>query len=180
MRIILAVIAVLLLVSPDIASGQTFFLHGAGGPTMIDRGSSVAAGAGFSPTSRLTVIVDVERTHISSRLHTDDHGVSSAFRGGTLTVAVAALRVTLLGRDRVGPYALAGMAAGVSRPNVNDLFPSQVTTEVRGPFFGGGIQVPLRNRVTLFADVRMMLVSGKEADELFAVTPVRAGIAWCF
>ena len=94
--------------------------------------------------------------------------------------AVAALRVTLLGRDRVGPYALAGMAAGVSRPNVNELFPSRITTEVRGPFFGGGIQVPLRNRVTLFADVRMMLVIGKEADGLFAVAPVRAGIAWHF
>ena len=88
--------------------------------------------------------------------------------------------MTLLGRDRAGPYALAGMAAGVSRPNVNDLFPSRITTEVRGPFFGGGIQVPLRNRVTLFADVRMMLVIGKEADELFAVAPIRAGIAWRF
>ena len=66
MRIILAVIAVLLLVSPNVASGQTVFLHGAGGPTMLDRGSSVAAGVGFSPTSRLTVMVDVERTNISA------------------------------------------------------------------------------------------------------------------
>jgi hypothetical protein len=179
-RIILAVIAVLLLVSPDVASSQTVFLHGAGGPTMLDRGSSVAAGVGLSPTPRLTVMVDVERTHISSRLRTDDRGVSSAFRGGTLTVAVAAMRVTLLGPDRVGPYVLAGVAAGLSRPNVNDLFPSRVTNEVRGPFFGGGIQVPLRDRVTLFADVRMMLMVGKDADELFAVAPIRAGIAWRF
>jgi hypothetical protein len=179
-RIILPAMTVLSLIAPNITSGQTLSLHGAGGPTMVDRGSSVAAGVGFSPTSRLTVMVDVERTHISSRLDTDDSGVSSAFRGGTLTVAVAALRVTLLDRDRVGPYALAGVAAGVSRPNVNDIFPSGTTTEVRGPFFGGGIQVPLRNRVTLFADVRMMLVIGKEADDLFAVTPIRGGIAWRF
>ena len=43
-----------------------------------------------------------------------------------------------------------------------------------------GIQVPLRNHVTLLAETRMMLVVGKEADELFAVAPFRAGIAWRF
>ena len=48
------------------------------------------------------------------------------------------------------------------------------------PFAGGGIQVPLRNRVTIFAEARMMLVVGKDADELFAVAPFRAGIAWRF
>ena len=46
---------------------------------------------------------------------------------------------------------LVGLAAGLSRPNVTDLFPNHITTEVRTPFVGGGIQGPLRRRVTLFA-----------------------------
>ena len=143
---------------------------------MTDPGHSLAAGLAFSPTSHLTFMVDVERTHLSSQIHTDARGVTSAFRGGTVTLAAPALRVSLLGGDRVGPYGLVGLAAGVSRPNVTDLFPSRV----RGPFAGGGILVPLRNRVTFFAEARMMLVVGKEADELFAVAPFRAGIAWRF
>ena len=180
MRIILAVITVLLLVAPPGASGQTFSVQGSGGPTMTDPGHSLAAGVAFSPTSRLTFMVDVERTHLSTRIHTDARGITSAFRGGTVTVVAPALRVSLLGGDRVGPYGLIGLAAGVSRPNVTDLFPNRVTNEVRGPFAGGGIQVPLRNRVTLFAEARMMLVIGKDVDELFAATPFRAGIAWRF
>ena len=107
-------------------------------------------------------------------------GAGSSARSGTLTVAAAALRVSLRGRDRVGPYGLAGIAAGVWRSNVTDVFPNPVTTGVRAPFFGGGIQVPLADRVTFFADYRMMLVVGEDADELFAVSPIRAGLAWHF
>ncbi len=180
MRVIPAVLTVLVVVSPASVSGQTFDLHGSGGPTVTDPGYSLAAGLGFSPTSRVTAMVDVERTHLPSRIRTYPDGGTSAFRGGTLTLGAAALCVSLLGRDRVGPYVLGGLAAGVSRPNVTDTFPTQVTNEVWAPFFGGGIQVPLRDRVTFFADVRMMLVVGKEADELFAVVPIRGGIAWRF
>lgn len=181
MRIILAVMTVLVLVSPPVASGQTFQLQGSGGRTMADPGYSLAAGLGFSPTSRVTFMVDVERTHLSSRLSSDPRrGVVSAFRGGTVTVAAPALLVSLLGRDRIGPYGLVGLAAGVSRPNVTDIFPDRISTEVRAPFFGGGIQVPLRNRVTIFAEARMMLVIGTGADDLFAVAPFRAGLAWHF
>ena len=71
-----------------------------------------------------------------------------------------------------------GFAAGVSRPNVNELFPDPVTNNVRAIFFGGGIHVPLKERVSLFADARMMV--GAEAGELLAVAPIRAGVAWRF
>jgi len=180
MRAFPAVMAVLLLMSPAHANGQTFELHGSAGPTVIDSGYNLAAGLGFSPSSRVTFMLDAERTHLPSRLRTDFPGVTSAFRGGTLTVAAAALRVSLRGRDRVGPYGLAGIAAGVWRSNVTDVFPNPVTTGVRAPFFGGGIQVPLADRLTFFADYRMMLVVGEDADELFAVSPIRAGLAWHF
>jgi hypothetical protein len=178
MRIILGFLSLLLLMCPRIVSGQSFLLHGSAGPTLVDSGHSLAAGIGFSPASRVTISLDVERTHLSSRTRSDGQGGVSGFRGGTLTLGTAQLRVSLFGRDRVGPYGFAGFAAGASRPNVNELFPNSVTNDVRAMFFGGGIHVPLKERLTLFADGRMMI--GAEAGELLAVVPIRAGIAWRF
>ena len=180
MRIIPGVVTLLLLASPAVSSAQTFTLHGSAGPTMTDPGHSLAAGLEFSPTAHVSFLVDVERTHLPSRIDTYERGVTAAFRGGTVTLVAPALRLSLLGNDRVGPYGLVGIAAGVSRPNVTDLFPDQVSHDVRAPFFGGGIQVPLTNHVAFFAEARMMLVVGKEADELFAIAPFRAGVAWRF
>lgn len=179
MRIIPGVITLLLLTFPAVSTAQTFALHGSAGPTMTDPGHSAAAGLEFSPTSHVTFLVDFERTHLPSRIQTYDR-VTSAFRGGTVTLVAPAVRLSLLGNDRVGPYGLVGIAAGMSRPNVTDLFPDQVSSEVRAPFLGGGIQVPLKQRVAFFAEARMMLVVGKEADDLFAIAPFRAGVAWRF
>jgi hypothetical protein len=177
MRLIFLLPALALLACPGISSGQSFELHGSAGPTLVDRGYSVAAGGGFFPASFLAVLVDVERTYLVSRVRTTRDSVSS-FRGGTLTLGTAQVRVSPLGRDRVGPYGLAGFAFGVSEPNVNELFPDRVTNDVRVVFFGGGIQVPVQRRISLFADGRMML--GAEAGELLAVAPIRAGVAWRF
>ncbi len=181
MRIIPAVVVGLLLLAfPALSSGQTNVdIHGSGGPTLYNRGSSVAVGVGFTPTSWLTVVVDVERTHQPSRLSTE-HGVTSAFRGGTLTSVAGGIRASLFGPDRIGPYALAGLAVGVSRPNVNDLWPKRVAHQVQGPFVGGGFQVPIGNRISLFADGRVMLMAGKQADVLLGVAPIRAGMTWRF
>ncbi len=114
MRVI-PVLVFLLLASPSIASAQSFLLHGSAGPTIIDNGYSVAGGLGLSPTSHLTVLFDVERTHLSSRLRSDGRGGFAGFRGGTLTLGSAQLRVTPLGRDRVGPYGLVGFAPAPDR-----------------------------------------------------------------
>jgi hypothetical protein len=178
LRIIPAVIALLLLAFPTVATGQTFVLHGSGGPTVPDAGYSLAAGMGFSATSRVTVLINVERTHLSTRVRTDGN-VGSIFRGGTVTDAAVEVRASLLDRDRVGPYVFAGAAAGVSRPNVNDrFFRDRTTNTVLASFAGAGIQVPLEDRFTLVADVRMMI--GTEAGELLALAPIRAGVAWHF
>jgi hypothetical protein len=178
MRIILGFLSLLLVMCPRIVSGQSFLVHGSAGPTLVDSGHSLAAGIGFSPASRLTISLDVERTHLSSRTRSDGRDGVASFRGGTLTLGTAQLGVSLLGRDRVGPYGLVGFAAGTSRPNVNELFPDRVTNDVRAAFFGGGIHVPLKQRLSLFADGRMMI--GGEAGELVAVVPIRAGVAWRF
>ena len=56
---------------------------------------------------------------------------------GWLSWVPVELRVSLFGRDRITPYALAGFAAGRSGPNVNDIFPTPVVNDVRAPFAGG-------------------------------------------
>ena len=169
-----------LFVASSMASAQSLVVHGSAGPTITDAGHSLAAGIGFSPNSRLTVLLGVERTHLSSRFTTDSRGhVISALRGGTITFAAAEVRATLLRRERVTPYLLGGFGVGVSRPNVNEVFTSRVTNQARVLFVGGGVQVPLRDRISVFGDVRM--VFGAEGNEgIVAYAPLRAGVAWRF
>jgi hypothetical protein len=177
MRVIPVLICLVLVVFRVNAAGQSLVLEGAAGPTIVDTGYSAAAGVGFFPTSRVAVLFNVERTHLSTRVRTHASG-GSIFRGGTLTLAVPQLRVTLFDRDRLGPYGVVGFAVGVSQPNVNDRFRDRVTNSARAVFVGGGIQVPVKERISIFADVRLMM--GVEAGELLGVAPIRAGVAWYF
>lgn len=177
MRVIPGLVCLLLLVYPRIASGQAIVLHGSAGPTLIDTGHSLAAGVGFSPASHVTFCSTSSGRISRAGCAVMDEAVSPA-SVVELTLAAGELRVSVFDRDRVGPYGLAGFAAGVSRPNVNEQFPQPVTNDVRAVFFGGGIHVPLKDRISVFADGRMMI--GAEAGELLAVAPVRAGVAWRF
>ena len=138
------VASVLVLSIPTLTRGQSLVVHGSAGPTLVDRGYNLAAGVGWAPWSRITLSGTLERTHLSSRVSSDFRGGSTAFRGGTLTLAAAELRVSLFARDRATPYVLAGYAAGVSQPTVNQTFTGRVTNDVRAVFGGAGIQVPLR------------------------------------
>ena len=178
MRTIPGLLLLILLISPRVATAQSLGLYGAAGPTITDPGNSFAAGVGLAPTSRIAILVNFERTHLSSR-STRDRDVFSNFRGGTLLLGTAELRFAPFGHSRIGPYGLAGFAAGVSRPNVNDIFPDRITNQVRGMFVGGGIAVPLGERVSIFADARMM-VGAEGNDGIVGVAPVRAGLAWRF
>ena len=169
----------LLMVLPGAAQAQSFEVHASAGPTITDRGYSVAAGGGFSPTTRLTVAFNVERTHLSSRTTSDGHGGLSSFRGGTLLLGSGELQVVPLGHDRIGPYAVVGYAAGVSRPNVNEAFPNSVTNSAGALFFGGGLHAPVNERLSVFIDLRMMI--GAEGPEgIIAVAPLRGGLSWRF
>jgi hypothetical protein len=177
-RVVAGFVFLMMLVPSGAANGQSFELYGAAGPTMTDPGNSFAAGAGFSPTSRLTFVFNVERTHLSSQISREGNVVST-FRGGTLLLGTGEVRFAPFGRGRFGPFGLAGVAAGVSHPNVNDAFPNPVSHRVRAMFVGGGVNVPLSERLTLFADTRMIV--GAEGNEgMVAVAPVRAGVAWRF
>jgi hypothetical protein len=87
--------------------------------------------------------------------------------------------VTPFRRDRIGPYGLAGVATGRSRPNVNAVFPDRVNNRAGGLVLGGGLHVPVSDRFSAFADVRM-IVGAEGVEGMFGVAPVRAGVAWAF
>lgn len=162
------------------ARGQSVVVQGSAGPTLMDRGYSVAGGVGWRPWSRLTVSLNGERTHLASTESHDGRGVTSRFRGGTLTVAAAEARLSLFPSDRLTPYVLAGYAVGQSRPNVTAAFPDRVTNDVRAVFAGGGVHAPLgaNSRLSVFGDVRWMV--GDEGTELLVVAPLRVGLSWRF
>jgi len=180
MRIV-CVVSLLSLLVPAVASAQSgapsVSLQAAAGPTLVDPGYNVSAAVGFSPLSRVTLFLDVQRTHLSSRTTRGDDG-SSAFRGGTMTAVSGEVRVGLWPAHRVTPYVLAGLGAGKSRPNVNETFPVAVTNDTRFAFLGGGVHVPLRDGLSVFGDARILL--GEEANELLVMLPVRVGVAWRF
>ena len=166
------------LLIPNGANGQVWEVQGSAGTTVTDPGHSLAIGAGFSPTSRVTFQLTAERTHLSGGTRRDGDVISS-IRGGTLLLGTAEVRVTPLGRDRIGPFVLGGVAAGVSHPNVNATFPGQVANDVRALVVGGGLQVPLRGGVALVAEGRF--VFGADGPEgIVAVAPLRVGIGWRF
>ena len=153
-------------------------VHGAAGPTMVDAGHHISAGVGYAVTPRVRLLVDFQRTHLASRLTRHERG-GTAFRGGTLTAATGEVRVALWPSDRVTPYGLAGAGAGISRPNANAIFGPAVTNPARFMFFGGGVEVPVQERLSVFGDVR--LLTGVEGDHgLLAMMPVRFGLAWRF
>ena len=180
MRLIPGLVCLLFLVSPAAANGQSFQLQAAAGPTVIDAGASVTAGIGFTAGSRLSILIDVEHTHIPSEILRDERGrVTGASRRGSLTLGAAGIRLSVFPRDRFGPYGLAGFAAGVSRPNVNEHFPAPVTNEARLVFFGGGLHVPIGEHASVFADARFQFgVEGH--DGIIGVVPIRAGVSWKF
>jgi hypothetical protein len=177
----LCVAALVLILVPAVVSAQSLVpsvsIQGAAGPTIVDAGHNLSAAVGFSPVSRVTLLVDVQRTQLSSRITRNDRG-STSFRGGTMTAVSGEVRVGLWPAHRVSPYVLAGVGAGVSRPTVNEAFPNAVTNNVRFMFFGGGVHVPLPGRLSLFGDGRMLV--GAEAGETLAMIPLRFGVAWRF
>ena len=176
---VLRVVSFVLILVPCVASaqGRSVSIDVAAGPTLGDAGHHLSAGVGFSPTSRVTLLLDVERTQLSSRI-TRTEGSFDAFRGGTVTAMSAEVRVGLGRARQVTPYVAAGFGGGVSRPTVNEVFLDRVTNDVRFMFFGGGARVPLADRLSLFGDARLLV--GAEAGELLAMLPVRVGIAWRF
>jgi len=177
-RVVPALVCIVWLAFPAAARGQSFELYASAGPTVTDPGASLTAGVGVALSSQLTLSGGVEWIHLVSERR-DEGGSTSYVRGGSFLLGSAQLRVAPLGRDRVGPFVLGGFAAGVSRPTVNAIFPTPVTNNARVVFGGGGLLVPLRARVSVFAEAHVLFgVEGSEG--IVTVVPVLGGIAWRF
>jgi hypothetical protein len=175
-RSLICLLPLILIALPSSAAAQSVSVHGSAGPTLRDSGYSVSAGVGFSPTSRVTFLFSYDQTHLSSWTRSDGRSISS-FRGGTLFQGAAELQVAPFGRGRLGPYGLVGLAAGRSRLNVNAVFPDPITNDVRAGFVGGGLHVPVRDRLSVFVDARFM-IGAEGIGGIVAVAPLRAGMSW--
>lgn len=189
MSIRVLTIAVLSLVlMPRGAAGQTpdaaspglgrFSLQVAAGPLLQSGGHNLSAAFGWSPASRLDLLVSVERNHLPFQRETFTDGYSLT-RGGTLMTVGGEVRVSFLPPHRVSPYGFAGIGGGVSRPTVNAEFPSPVENNLLVVYFGGGVRLPLRGGLSIFGDARAMLALEGD-DGLMGIWPVRAGVAWRF
>ena len=178
----------LLLLMPQVVTGQTpdtsraglqrLSLQAGAGPLLNSGGHTLFAAFGFSPISRVDLVVNVERQHLPFQRDTFSDGFSIT-RGGTLTSVSGELRASVFPPHRVSPYGLAGIGGGVSRPTVNDAFPVPVENDLRVVYFGGGVRVPIRNGLSVFGDARAMLAL-EGGDGIMGVWPVRAGVAWRF
>jgi len=138
----------------------------------------LSAAFGYSPVSRLDLLLNVEGTHLPFELrrYPDGYGIT---RGGRFTFASGELRLALRPPDRVSPFAVVGAGGGISRPTVNAEFPNPVTNRLRVLYFGGGVRAPLGRGFSLLADARAMLAL-EGSDSVLGVWPVRAGVAWRF
>ena len=187
MRIVY-VLAVLVVMVPAVAraqsSGPSFSIQAAAGPTLVETGYTVSAAVGFSPWSRITFLLDVQRTQQNPRItrtDTPEYSSVSTFRGGRMTAVSGEVRASLFPPERWTPYALAGFGGGTSKPTVNEDFPNPVTNDARFIFFGGGAQVPIGKHLSAFGDIRLLVgAEGRDADGLLAILPVRFGMAWRF
>lgn len=195
LRAMAIAVSPLFLFVPNLATGQTptsaaapsdsrhegrgrLSLQVAAGPTLMQGGNVLSAAFGYSPTSRLELLLNVERTYQPFQLEQFNGGYS-ATRGGTMTFVAGELRLALRPADRVSPFVVAGVGGGISRPNVNAEFPDSVRNDLGVAYFGGGVRIPLRGRFSLFGDARVMIAVEGD-DGVLAVWPVHAGVAWRF
>ncbi len=173
----------LLLMLPAVAAAQDeggrLSVQGALGTNANVGGNTQALSVGFAITDRLDVLVSAERIHLPTEVTYHEHGVS-ATRGGTTTFVSGEIQVVPVRTARVSPYALAGVGAGVSRPNVTDIFPDRITNDAALLFFGGGVRVPVTGHLRVFAGVRFTLQLEERGAGVFLFVPVRGGLAWRF
>jgi hypothetical protein len=185
-RISIGAVLLLLVIMPRLVAGQDtagsgldrFTLQVGAGPLLKSGGHTLSAGFGFSPISRVDLLVNVERDHLPFTRDTF-RDVYSITRGGTMTTVSGEVRASILPPHRISPYGFAGIGGGVSRPTVNDAFPTPVENDLRVVYFGGGLRVPIHGGLTVFGDGRLMLAL-EGNDGIMGVWPVRAGIGWRF
>jgi len=148
-------------------------IEGTIGTPLRTGGHDESIALGLRLGDRVTLLASAERLYWPTQ-----HDGPGYTRGGTVSFVSGALRVTLAPRLRAAPYAIAGIGRGVSRPNVNDVFPTPVRNDATTLFFGGGIHVAATEHVGVIADLRAGFLA--ESDSLAIVLPAQIGVAWSF
>jgi hypothetical protein len=144
-----------------------------------DGGDVESMSAGFAITRIVTVAATIERGHIPTAVENYGNG-SSVTRNGTVTWLGGELRLTIPAGERWTPYVVAGRGVGKSVLNVNEFFPNPITRTADLVYLGGGVRYALNQTTLLFADAKLALVIGREADDLSARLPIRAGVTFRF
>jgi hypothetical protein len=178
---VLFAVSVLSAVAPAVAAAQgtgtRVTLQGAVGTDINAGGDSQSVSIGFSPNERLDILITAERFHWPTEVTRSNVRDVSATRGGTTTFISGEVRLSLF-TFRISPYVLASAGRGISRPNVNDIFPDRVTNDATLLFFGGGVRIAVTERLRAFADIRFGIQG--ERDSIIGLVPVRGGIGWRF
>lgn len=149
------------------------------GSHVMDGGDVESVSVGFRVWKIVTLAATVERSHIPTKVRTYPDGYSVA-RNGTLASISGEFRLIVPVGDRWAPYGLAGRGIGESVLNVNEFFPTPIARTADLVYAGGGVRYSLGPAVSLFGDAKLMLVIGREADDLSARLPVRAGVSFRF
>lgn len=179
----LFVFLVMLIGTPAQAQGtglsRRFSLDLGLGSHLEDGGDVQSISIGFAVTRFVALAVTGERSHIPTKLSTSPNGYSVT-RNGRLTSISGEFRLTIPVGNRWTPYGLVGGGVGESVLNVNEFFPGPITRTADLVYAGGGVRYLLGPAIALFSDAKLILVIGREADDLSARLPVRAGVAFRF
>jgi hypothetical protein len=180
---VLFAIVVLSLVAPAVAAAQGagtgVSVQGAFGSHIKGGGNTQTLSVGYSPDERIGFLLSAERLHLPTEIKRYEHGFG-ATRGGTTTFISGEVRLSPFMFNRMSPYGLVGVGRGISRPNVNDIFPDPVKRNAALLFAGGGVRLTLTERLSAFADMRFMLQVDRTETGVFLFLPVRGGVAWTF
>jgi opacity protein-like surface antigen len=157
-----------------------FSVHVGVGSHLNDGGNHLSVSFGYNPWRTITLLVNVERSHIPTRVRTYVDGYS-ATRNGTQTLISGEFRYTLPFSQRLSPFLMVGRGAGPSRVNVNEYFPIPRETRTADSFYlGGGVRIPFAAHFEAFADGRLLLGAERGRDSMFGRAPIRGGVAWRF
>jgi hypothetical protein len=156
---------------------RRFSLTVGAGSNIKDGGDGQAVSFGYSPTRGVTLLGNVERNHVPTRRtqYTDGYSLT---RGGTVTFVSGEVRYAPLEGRRVSPFVLGGAGIGQSRPNVNDMFPDEVTNTARVIYGGGGVLFNLSPSVAVGVEAKLLLLA--ERDDVGAMAPIRGVVTWRF
>jgi hypothetical protein len=117
------------------SSGIRVSVLAAIGSHIGDGGDAQSISLGVSFRERFGVVVNAERSYVPTDVTFFEDGYSAS-RGATTRFISGEFCYIPATYKRISPYVIGGVGRGVSRPNVNEVFPDRVTHKVTLQFPG--------------------------------------------